>query len=249
MCVTLHSLWIPVDNSGAICGRTLSGPPTTRLLTCNTVAGVVLTKNSCRRNPPVEPPTAVSEALVRLSFVDPTVASSAVEVRRSRRRHRTVSAHREGATIVILVPASLTPAEESRWVTTMVERVTRAEQRRSLDEPELAARAAALSKRHLDGRARPRSVRWVTNQHARWGSCTPADASIRLSSRLQKMPAYVVDYVLLHELAHLLVAGHGQDFWALLVGYEQTERARGFLEGVSATAGLSLDSDGDTGRR
>ena len=146
---------------------------------------------------------------------------------------------------MVLVPASLTPTEERRWVTTMVERVTSAEQRRSFDEPELATRAAALSKRHLDGRARPRSVRWVTNQHARWGSCTPVDGSIRLSSRLHGMPAYVVDYVLLHELAHLLVAGHGRDFWALLAGYEQTERARGFLEGVSATAGLDLGSDAD----
>jgi len=147
---------------------------------------------------------------------------------------------------VVLIPASLSTAEERQWVTTMVERVTRAEQRRSPDEPELAARAAALADRHLDGRARPTSVRWVTNQHARWGSCTPADGSIRLSSRLQGMPTYVVDYVLLHELAHLLVAGHDQAFWALLAGYGQTERARGFLEGVSATAGLVLGSDGDT---
>ncbi|MEJ7773965.1 MAG: M48 family metallopeptidase [Nocardioidaceae bacterium] len=178
--------------------------------------------------------------------MDPALASSAVEVRRSPRRSRTVSAYREGARIVVLIPASLSTAEERQWVTTMVERVTRAEQRRSPDEPELAARAAALADRHLDGRARPTSVRWVTNQHARWGSCTPADGSIRLSSRLQGMPTYVVDYVLLHELAHLLVAGHDQAFWALLAGYGQTERARGFLEGVSATAGLDLGSDGDT---
>ncbi len=128
-------------------------------------------------------------------------------------------------------------------MTTMVERVTRAELRRSPAEPELAARATVLSDRHLDGRARPSSVRWVTIQHSRWGSCTPSDGSIRLSVRLQGMPAYVVDYVLLHELAHLLVPGHGEPFWSLLGGYEQTERARGFLEGVSATAGLSLGPD------
>ena len=47
------------------------------------------------------------------------------------------------------------------------------------------------------------------------------------------MPAYVIDYVLLHELAHLLVPGHGPAFWALLESYPRTERARGFLDGWS----------------
>lgn len=178
-----------------------------------------------------------------VSRVDRVISEPPVEVRRSRRRRQTVSAYREGSTIVVLIPARLSAAEERQWVTTMVERVTRAELRRSPSEPELAVRAAMLSERHLEGLARPCSVRWVTNQHSRWGSCTPADGSIRLSTRLQGMPAYVVDYVLMHELAHLLVPGHGGPFWSLLVGYEQTERARGFLDGVSATAGLSHGFD------
>ena len=86
--------------------------------------------------------------------------------------------------------------------------------------------------------ATPTSVRWVANQRARWGSCTPADGTIRLSERLRGMPAYVVDYVLLHELAHLLVPGHDDDFWGWLERYDLTERARGFLEGVSAASHL-----------
>ena len=77
-------------------------------------------------------------------------------------------------------------------------------------------------------------MRWVTNQNTRWGSCTPSEGSIRLSHRLQGMPEYVVDYVLLHELAHLLVPGHGPRFWRLLEAYPRTERARGYLEGVVA---------------
>jgi predicted metal-dependent hydrolase len=52
------------------------------------------------------------------------------------------------------------------------------------------------------------------------------------------MPGYVVDYVLLHELAHLLVPDHGPDFWALLEAYPRTERARGYLEGVASAARL-----------
>jgi predicted metal-dependent hydrolase len=57
------------------------------------------------------------------------------------------------------------------------------------------------------------------------------------------MPGWVVDYVLLHELAHLLVPGHDADFWALLQSYERTDRARGYLEGFSAAAGMPPEGD------
>jgi predicted metal-dependent hydrolase len=169
-----------------------------------------------------------------------------VEVRRSRRRTRTVSARREQDTIVVSIPARLSAAEEREWVTRMVERVIRAEQRSRPTDSELADRAERLSRRYLDGLAEPSSVRWVGNQNARWGSCTPADRTIRISERVRGMPGYVVDYILVHELAHLLVHGHSEAFWAWVGRYPQTERARGFLEGVSATARLDIsDNDED----
>lgn len=161
-----------------------------------------------------------------------------VEVRRSARRKRTVSAYREGDRTIVMIPARMSAAEEQRWVSVMLDKLAAQEHRRMLDDDELARRAAELSERYFQGRARPDSVRWVTNQNARWGSCTPAMGSIRLSHRLQGMPEYVIDYVLLHELAHLLVPGHGPGFWELLDGYPRTERARGFLEGVAAAERL-----------
>ena len=164
-----------------------------------------------------------------------------VDVRRSARRRRTVSAYREGDRTVILLPARLSRAEERRWVTEMLERLARQDARLRPSDSDLLARAGELSRRYLDGRASPRSVRWVSNQGSRWGSCTPVDGSIRLSTRLQGMPPWVVDYVLVHELAHLLVPGHGPDFWAQVSRYPRTERARGYLEGVSAAAGLADD--------
>ena len=164
-------------------------------------------------------------------------AAPAVEVRRSRRRTRTVSAYRDGETIVVLVPARLTHAEERRWVTAMVEKIRRAERRRRPSDEALLGRASQLSARYLDGLAVPSSVRWATNQNSRWGSCTPGDGSVRISTRVQGLPPYVLDYVLLHELAHLLVAGHGPRFWAWVNRYELTERARGFLDGLAAGSG------------
>lgn len=179
----------------------------------------------------------------KLSTVEPVPESPDVEVRRSRRRTRTVSAYRDGDTIVVMIPAKMSRAQEREWVATMIDRVTKAERRRRPSDTALADRATVLSHRYLDGLADPQSVRWVTNQNARWGSCTPSDRTIRLSTRLHGMPPYVVDYVLLHELAHLLAHGHGEDFWSWVNRYELTERARGFLEGVSATANLELSDN------
>jgi predicted metal-dependent hydrolase len=165
-----------------------------------------------------------------------------VEVRRSERRRRTVSAYRDGDKIVVLVPASLTVAEERDWVTKMVARIQRKEQRqlapRKWTPTDLKARAQTLSDAYLGGIAVPESVRWVGNQRSRWGSCTPSDRTIRLSERLQRMPEWVIDYVIVHELAHLIEPHHNDKFWAWVAHYPDAEKAKGYLAGWSDAARL-----------
>lgn len=172
-----------------------------------------------------------------------TVVRADVEVRRSKRRRRTVSAYREGERIVVLIPATLTRREEAEWVETMVARIEKAEQKGRLSDDDLLARALQLSERWLGGLATPVSVRWVSNQNSRWGSCTPGDRTIRLSERLQGMPGWVIDYVLVHELAHLLEPGHDAQFWAWVDRYPQAEKAKGYLLGWSAAAHLEPPPD------
>lgn len=169
-----------------------------------------------------------------------------VEVRRSQRRRRTVSAYREGERVVVLIPDRFSRAEETEWVARMLERLAAREERIRRTDSELLARARRLTARYLPDRAEevvPASVRWVTNQNGRWGSCTPDDATIRISHRIQEMPDWVVDYVLLHELAHLVVPSHNAQFWELVNRYPKAERARGYLEGISAATGLVLSDD------
>lgn len=166
-----------------------------------------------------------------------------VEVRRSRRRRRTVSAYRENDTVVVMIPARMSKREEGEWVTTMLRRLEKAEKRRRPSDTDLLRRAQDLAGQYLDGRAEPRSVRWVGNQNSRWGSCTPKDGSIRLSTRLQGMPTWVIDYVLVHELAHLLESGHSPTFWSWVGRFPKAERAKGYLEGVTAAAGLPMVTD------
>jgi predicted metal-dependent hydrolase len=161
-----------------------------------------------------------------------------VEVRRSSRRQRTVTAYRDGGTVVVCIPAGFSAAQERAWVRRMVARLDAQKERRRPSDEALARRATELSERYLSGRPRPSSVRWVANQNTRWGSTTTADGTIRLSDRLQGMPSWVVDYVLVHELAHLLEHGHGDAFWALVSTYPRSERARGYLEGFAAAGDL-----------
>ena len=167
----------------------------------------------------------------RVTCTDTVEAVDEVEIRRSARRKRTVKAYREGDKIVVLMPAHLSAAEEAVHVESLVASIRRKES--TLTDEELMHREADLSRRWLKGQAVPVSVRWVGNQASRWGSCSTDDRTIRLSDRLQGMPSWVIDYVLLHELAHLVEANHSARFHALLVDYPHTDRAKGFLEGVT----------------
>ncbi|HEY4422425.1 MAG TPA: YgjP-like metallopeptidase domain-containing protein [Pseudonocardia sp.] len=167
-----------------------------------------------------------------------------IEVRRSDRRRRMVSARREGDTVIVFIPGWMSDSEERRWVDEMVRRLERSEARRRSParkgDAALRRRSMELSRRYLDGRAEPHTVRWVPPMRTRWASCTPADATIRISERLRDVPSWVVDYVLIHELAHLLEPGHDAPFWAWVHRYPRAERAMGYLEGLSAAAGLGM---------
>lgn len=146
-----------------------------------------------------------------------------VEVVRSARRRKTVEARQLAGVLRVSIPAAMSKAEEEHWVALMVERM----RPRTMDRIDLADRAAGLARRYQ--LRRPRSIRWVNNMVGRWGSCTPADGAIRISTRLADEPAWVLDYVIIHELAHLSRDRHDAAFWALVNRYPKAERARGFL--------------------
>jgi predicted metal-dependent hydrolase len=148
-----------------------------------------------------------------------------VEVIRSKKRRKTISAQQVDDDLVrVSIPATMTKAEEQHWVDEMVRRFTK---RALADRVDIEQRANELADQH--GFPRPRTVRWVDNQSTRWGSCTPADASIRLSSRMVGFPRWVIDSVLVHELAHLVEHRHNARFDALCARYPLTERATGYL--------------------
>jgi hypothetical protein len=166
-----------------------------------------------------------------------------IELVRSARRRRTYKWSLVDGKVRLEVPSGLRPSEERRILAqvaeTARERLKRAER---ATDGELLARARALARRHLP-EVTPfvRSVAWSDRQGHRWGSCSTDTGAIRLSSRLHGFPEYVLDAVLVHELAHLIEPNHTPRFRALANAYPQAERARGFLEAVDR--GLLAASD------
>lgn len=175
-------------------------------------------------------------------MTEPLPSTAKVEVRRSRRRTRTVTAFRENGRIVVAIPARFSQAQEREWVEKMLGRLEKDERRRRPSDQALAARAAQLSESYFQGAAKPTSVAWVNNQNKRWGSCTPSTGEIRISSHLRGVPEWVLDSVLVHELAHLLEANHTPRFRELASRYPRTEEATAFLAGVTWARNQGLAS-------
>lgn len=176
-----------------------------------------------------------------------TASSLPVRVITSANRTRTLSARLVDGTLEVRVPVDV-PAD---LVDRFVARVRRKELARRVlgrspeavvsRDADLHRRALELNRRYFGDSVVPVRVRYVTNQDSRYGSCSVRSREIRISHRLAAMPAWVRDYVLVHELAHLRVSGHGRAFWRLVDRYPLMERARGYLMG----AGLAPVSDGD----
>jgi len=167
-----------------------------------------------------------------------------VEIIRSPNRTKTASARLVGGRLVVRVPADVSPEEERRLVETLMPRVLKAQRRRAPGKlPDIKRRAAELNARYFGGKLDIREIKWVSNQEKRYGSCTPSTRSIRISDRLAGMPPWVLDYVLVHELAHLIEANHSSAFWKLVSRYPLSERARGYLIAVRLESDTGPDEN------
>ncbi|MHB9031777.1 MAG: M48 metallopeptidase family protein [Anaerolineae bacterium] len=172
----------------------------------------------------VQPAGDVPEEYTRGGFT--------IRVLRSARRQRTVSARLLNWQLVeVRAPAKLPDSELAEIITHLIEGIKNKQRRQRLlaTDHDLQARAEELNKRYFKGTLRWRSIAYVSNQAQRYGSCTPQQGTIRISERLKQVPPWVLDYVLVHELAHLQEPGHSAAFWQLVNRYDKAERARGYL--------------------
>jgi hypothetical protein len=162
-----------------------------------------------------------------------------VEVRTSPRRRKTASAFWQDGRVVVMLPERLPRADRVELVDGLVERVLAQRPNVGASDRDLEARARHLSDAYLGG-VRPRSIRWVSNQRRRWGSCTSTTREIRISDRLRVVPGWVLDAVLVHELAHLIEPSHNARFRRLVAWYPRMDDADVFLAGFTLGAECGL---------
>jgi predicted metal-dependent hydrolase len=165
------------------------------------------------------------------------VGSPDIEIRTSKRRRKSATAYWSDGRIVVLLPSHLRGTERKEMVDWLVARIMSRRPRAAASDEALFDRALYLARRYVPG-AEPLSVRWVSNQQKRWASCTAETGDIRLSHRLQGVPEWVLDAVLVHELAHLVYPDHSARFHELAGRFARQGEATTFLEGYA----LGLDA-------
>lgn len=159
----------------------------------------------------------------------PGIDEGEIVVIRSKKRKRNIAAFRQGGKIVISIPARLSKAEEREVVPEMIAKIRAKEV--APDETELSNQIdQLLSKYAPEITIRPASVAW-RSMNERWGSCTSVDRTIRIATKLQRAPKYVLDFVLYHEAIHLYIYDHGSEFQEFLKRYPRHLEAEAFLEG------------------
>ena len=141
-----------------------------------------------------------------------------------------MQARHVGERIEVRIPARFSAKEEREAVEEILAKLKRCTTSNAVSDDELLARAKKLNAQVLDGKARIGSVRWASNHNTQWGSCTVSTGDIRISDRLRDVPDYVVDAVVVHELVHTFIPGHGPEFWQWADRAPRAERAKGYLE-------------------
>ncbi len=159
---------------------------------------------------------------------NPERFSPPIRIVASKKRRRTVAARLRSGVLELLVPAWMPRAETEHWAEVMRLRLERRMERSRPSDRRLMERARTLNDRHFGGRLRWSSIGFAEMQHL-WGSCTFTDGAIRIARRAASLPDWVLDYLLVHEMAHLEHSDHGPAFHEMEERYPLTERARGYL--------------------
>jgi hypothetical protein len=169
---------------------------------------------------------------------------SQITIVRSKRRRKTIQTKYETGRLWIYLPFGMSATDEQKWIDRMIKRSEQWEKKRTLKKSDswLMQRAQELNKKYFDGTLHF-SIKFVLNQNTRYGSCTSVDRSIRISERVKTMPSWVQDYIIIHELAHLIHPNHSKKFWEKVHQYKYAERAKGYL---IAIGGEKMDEEAES---
>ena len=163
-----------------------------------------------------------------------------VKVNYSNRRLRTVSARMVDGVLIVDAPATMARGRLEKIVDKFKASFERKRLKEELNRNRpLVEIAAKLNQKYFDDKLRISSIEYSAEQNSRFGCCQCREGVIRISHRLNRMPDWVRDYVIIHEMAHLIEPNHSANFWNIVSRYELAERAKGYLMAV----GLDSDSE------
>ena len=155
-----------------------------------------------------------------------------IEIIRSEKRKKTIQAKEANGKLYVYLPDGMSEEVEKRWIDNILRKMEKKKRRQKLNsDGSMVQRAHEINKKYFDGKLKF-EIRYVTNQNSKFGSCTPANKTIRISDRLADISGWVRDYVIIHELAHLIHPNHSKKFWELVNHYKYAERARGYLMAI-----------------
>jgi predicted metal-dependent hydrolase len=185
----------------------------------------------------------------KFTLTDNNQKQITVLVRKDKRLSKTSRwVWQKDGTILLRVPPKMSKIDIHRMVDQLagqLEKRSQLAERRT--DAELQHRAEQINRKYFGGKIQWRAIRWVENMEHRLGSCTnggSTDGHIRISDKIKNWPDWVVDYVIAHEMVHRLHANHNAAFWETLTkGYPQSERARGFIQGVGFAEGEAFEEE------
>ncbi len=153
-----------------------------------------------------------------------------IKVHRSRRRKRTVSARLVKDILLVRAPENIPEIHLQKVISELKSKIERKQIKEELNKQDnLAQRAEEFNLQYFGNKLKINSIEYVSGQTSKFGCCNYRTGRIRISHRIGAMPKWVRDYVIIHELAHLVEPNHSKAFWDIVNCYKLSERARGYL--------------------
>jgi len=153
-----------------------------------------------------------------------------VKIIRSRRRKRTIGARLIKDELLVSAPLAISQERLDKIIADFKVKFVRKKLKQELDRKQnLIDIAGKLNEKYFQNKLKINSIEYVSDQNSKYGCCNYRDACIRISHRVGLMPGWVRDYVIIHELAHLIEPNHSSAFWNIVCRYKLAERARGYL--------------------
>ena len=157
-----------------------------------------------------------------------------LELAIERKGVKNVNARLAGSTLSVSAPYGMPQEALDEAVLKLARRLLRRAHASRVNEAHDALKLAREVAKRFPKEPSVQRVMFVTTQRKRWGSYSTRTKTVRLNAAVRRMPRWVLEAVVAHELAHTFHADHSRAFWDLLRRVcPETERAEAFLAGVS----------------